>query len=159
LLLSYSTREFITDLINRQNNPEGDGGDGTTRCAPYGHRCAGKKVGSEQDWQGQGHILLNSRIKAHFKMFGNLRSPTNNDGVAFRFRLLKAAQGANQVQATRIYYLDAAGTQQHTGSGGFRRRSGEEVIIPSANASAIEKLEFADTLSTADLVDMGWVSQ
>lgn len=142
--------------MHRQNNPEGDGGDGTTRCAPYGHRCAGRKVGSEQDWQGQGHILLNTRLKAHFVMNG-LPRPTNNDGVAFRFRLLPAAQGAAQQQATRIYYLDAAGSQQHTGSGGFRRRSGDWVSHPSTNATAIEKLEFADNFSTDDLVDMGWV--
>lgn len=157
LSFSYSyLREPFTNCLCRQNNPEGDGGDGTTRCAPYGHRCAGGKVGSEQDWQGQGHILLNNRLKAHFAMLG-LPKLTNNDGVAFRFRLLPAAQGAAQVQATRVYYLDAAGVQQHTGSGGFRRRSGEWISHPSNNATAVEKLQFADNYSTADLVDMGWV--
>jgi hypothetical protein len=155
-LRMFISARTLTDCIHRQNNPEGDGGDGTTRYAPYGHRCAGKKVGSEQDWQGQGHILLNVQLKAHFKMHG-LPTPSGNNGVTFRFRLLDAAQGAAQVQATRVYYLDAAGVQQHTGSGGFRRRSGELVSLPSTNATAIEKLEFADNYSTANLVDMGWV--
>ena len=132
-ICSYSyLRELLTDCIHGQNNPEGDVGDGTTICAPYGHRCAGKKVGSEQDWQGQGHTLLNTRLKAHFVMHG-LPKPTNNDGVAFRFRLLAAAQGAAQVQATRIYYLDAAGNQQHTGQLGSNNTTNG--TAPSANAS------------------------
>ncbi|KAF1920537.1 hypothetical protein BDU57DRAFT_525586 [Ampelomyces quisqualis] len=88
-----------------------------------------------------------------------LPKPTNNDGVAFRCRLLDAAQGAAQVQATRVYYFDAAGKQQHTGSGGFCRRSAEWVSLPSFNATAIDKLEFDDTYSPADLVDMGWLQQ
>ena len=113
-------------------------------------------MGLEQDWQGQGHIILNTRLKAHFVMHG-LPKLTNNHGVAFRLRLPAAAQGVAQAQATRIYYLDAAGNQQHTGSGGFRRRSGEWVSLPGTNDTTIEKLEFADNYSTSDLVDMGWV--
>jgi hypothetical protein len=84
-------------------------------------------------------------------------NPTQEDGIAFRFRLLDGAQAVAQQHGARVYFLDAAGAQQFEGKGGFRRRSGETINVPSTNTSAAVKLTFADNLSTADLVDAGWV--
>ncbi|EAT77077.1 hypothetical protein SNOG_15412 [Parastagonospora nodorum SN15] len=84
-------------------------------------------------------------------------NPTQEDGIAFRFRLLDGAKAVAQRHGARVYFLDAAGAEQFQGKGGFRRRSGETINVPSTNTSAAAKLTFADNLSTADLVDAGWV--
>lgn len=83
--------------------------------------------------------------------------PTSEDAAAFRFRLLDASQGVNQKDAARVYYRDPSGIQTYSGRGGFRRRSGEIVELPTANSSAIDKLVFANDISTEELIDMGWV--
>ncbi|KAH4252578.1 chitinase [Parastagonospora nodorum] len=138
-----------------QGNPEGDGSTGTTYCAPISNRCG--NIGSEQNWQGLIHASLARILFNHFQAQSPKVNPTQEDGIAFRFRLLDGAKAVAQRHGARVYFLDAAGAEQFQGKGGFRRRSGETINVPSTNTSTAAKLTFADNLSTADLVDAGWV--
>jgi chitinase len=66
------------------NIPEGNGGRGTTICAPIGARCDLYDVrGSEQNWQGIVHKNLGATLEAMAVAEGLSVHP--DQGIAFRF--------------------------------------------------------------------------
>ncbi|KAH3998458.1 hypothetical protein HBI56_205010 [Parastagonospora nodorum] len=143
-----------------QNNPEGDGGPGTTFCAPMSRTCAANQAadphdgrGSEQDWQGIIHGKLGATLTAIIGEEGNRlgQDYDDNSGIAFLFR---AIANVNHPSAARVYYEDNGEYRDSINPGtSFRRRSLEEEGM-LANATLLS----AENLDQADLESMGFVS-
>ena len=151
-----------------ENNPEGDGTEGNTYCAPILNCKKGTKgTSSEQNWQGKIHTALRRVLVKKIEAMRK-QAPANDEAVAFQFR---TATHTGQQHAARVYYRDK-GTDTAVGLPGPprtltgvvpRATSAARLAllrrqIPEANATAEEKLIFGKGLSTEDYLDLGWVA-